>query len=85
MKKITPKIKGLQEKQKRHTHRTAAALEDVIAVMMDIIRVITEVLEYVKARAQSAQEMLREARRGPHSYDPDKPSGTKRFVITKKR
>lgn len=83
MKKITPKIKGMQEKQKRHTHRTAAALEDVIAILRDIIRVVRETLDYINHRLESAVEALKLARKGPYSYDPDRPSG-QRYTIKRR-
>lgn len=83
MKKITPKIKGMQEKQKRHTHRTAAALEDAIAIQRDIIRVFEDTLEFVRQRVEDAQEVLRTARKGPHEYDPERPSG-QRYTIKRR-
>jgi hypothetical protein len=57
--------------QKRHTHRTAAGLEDAIAVLLDVERDGDALL----LRIKRALEILRSVRAGPHVYDPNSPSG----------
>ena len=102
-KRIFPKYKHMQRvgKQIRHTHRTAAAFEDGIAISTDIIDTLSDVLEitrlngrspgemitllgdaveFARTRAQNAVEVLKQARKGPHAYDPDRPAG-RRFTI----
>jgi hypothetical protein len=70
-------------KQVRHTHRTVAALEDAIAILLDILRTVEDVMEFVRQRAGNALEVIKQARKGPHAYDPDRKSG-KRFLIKKR-
>jgi hypothetical protein len=72
-----------QHTQQRHTHSTIAALEDAISVLWGIIRVLKDALNYADNRIQRALEILKAARQGPHSYDPDQPSGKK--ITIKKR
>lgn len=67
------------KKQIRHTHNTAAGLEDAIAVLLDVIHVIRETLQYAEARIRKALEILKITRRGPHSYDAEKPAGPRRI------
>ena len=59
------------EKVKRHTHRTAAGIEDALAVLIEIVMDF----EALRLRAQRAMDILREVRAGPYAYDPEKPSG----------
>ncbi len=102
-KRIFPKYKHMQRvgKQLRHTHRTAAALEDAISISFDIAETLADVLEiarlngrspgemitllgdaveFARTRAENAVEVLKQARKGPHAYDPDRPAG-RRFTI----
>lgn len=76
-KRTYPKQKRKQRvgRQLRHTHNTAAALEDVIAIQWDIINALGDTLEFARQRAQNAVEALQMARKGPHSYNPDRPAG----------
>lgn len=67
----------------RHTHRTAAALEDALAVAWDIIREQSEALTFAEGRARRIIAILQQARQGPHAYDPDNPSGI-RIKINKR-
>lgn len=86
MKKIYPKRKlnRVNAKQQiRHTHKTSAAFEDAISIMNDIILTLGDTLEYANRRAQNALEVLKVARKSPHAYNPDRPSG-KRFVIRRR-
>lgn len=74
MKKCCPKFKAgllVQTSQIRHTHRTAAGIEDATAVLLDI----TSELEILMLRVTSALDILRTMRAGPHSYNPDRPAG----------
>ena len=61
----------------RHTHRTAAALEDALAVAWDIIREQSEALTFAEGRARRIITILQQARQGPHAYDPENPSGVR--------
>lgn len=79
MKKIYHRIKQTPRRQKRHTHRTAAGLEDAVAVLMDIARDI----EALSIRVSDALSILRSVRSGPHAYDPDRPAGL-RITVRKK-
>lgn len=86
MKRLYPMRKRWRvdvRKQIRHTHATAAAFEDAIAIMNDIIMTLGDTLEYTQQRAESALEVLRTARKGPHAYDPERPSG-KRMKIRRR-
>ncbi len=84
-KQLHPKQKRMQRvgKQLRHTHNTAAALEDVISIQWDIINTLADTLEFARQRAESAVEALKMARKGPHSYDPDRPAG-RRYEIRRR-
>ena len=68
------------KKQARHTHSTAAALEDALAVANELIGTLEDALEYARQRATRITEILKQARQGPHAYDPEQPSG-RRYVI----
>jgi hypothetical protein len=84
--KYHPKIKFFVRpvsKQIRHTHSTAAALEDALAVANDVIEELLRSQLYVRTRVQKLTEILRETREGPHAYNPDKPAGV-RLVIRKR-
>lgn len=59
------------KQQVRHTHSTAAALEDVIAILWDILRELAASLQYAQARSKKALDILQETRAGPHAYNPD--------------
>ncbi len=84
-KRIFPKHKHMQRvgKQTRHTHKTAAALEDVIAIQWDIINTLADTLEFARQRAENAVEALKMARKSPHSYDLDRPAG-RRYEIRRR-
>lgn len=69
--------------QLRHTHRTAAALEDALAVAYDIILDQQRALQYAASRAEKLVDILQTARSGPHAYDPDRPAGLR--VTLRKR
>jgi len=72
MKTCYPKYKKrVHTKQIRHTHRTAAGIEDATAVLLDAQ---TE-LEILALRVNRALGILRELREGPHAYEPDRPAG----------
>lgn len=71
VKKMFNKIKKRQSNQKRHTHRTAAGIEDAMAALMDVERE----LETLSIRVGQAMEILKSVRVGPHAYDPDRPAG----------
>jgi hypothetical protein len=63
---------------KRHTHCTAAGIEDAMAVTLDLVRQISDVelqLSALKQRAGQEIEILGIVRQSPHSYDPDRPCG----------
>lgn len=62
---------------KRHTHSTIAAFEDTIAILNDVLFELSETLKYTQARLSQAREKLIEARKGPHAYDPETPSGVR--------
>jgi hypothetical protein len=62
---------------------TIAALEDAIAVLWGVIRVLRDALTFAEQRTKRALDILRAARQGPHSYDPDQPSG-KKITLRKK-
>lgn len=79
MKKRFHKIKQQPPRQKRHTHRTAAGLEDAVAVLMDIARD----LEALSIRISQALAILKSVRSGPHAYDPERPAGL-RITLRKK-
>lgn len=68
--------------QLRHSHRTAAALEDALAVAYDIILDQQRALTYAASRAEKLVDILQTARKGPHAYDPDRPAGLR---VTLKR
>jgi polyphosphate kinase len=103
-------MKNPPDDQKRHTHATAAAFEDVIAIQMDIIwklieameqalhriarsdglevkkeviSILVETIEFSLHRLANSTEVLKQARQGPHAYDPDRPAG-QRFVMKRR-
>jgi hypothetical protein len=67
-------------KTKRHTHRTAAGLEDAMAILMDVLLGF----DAMHSRTDQALHVLRKIREGPHSYDPEQPAGL-RITIKKRR
>lgn len=69
--------------QLRHSHRTAAALEDALAVAWDIIQEQERAINYTASRAEKLVAILQTARSGPHAYDPDRPAGLR--VTLRKR
>lgn len=71
-KRTYPKYKRMQRvgKQLRHTHNTAAALEDVIAIQWDIINTLADTLQFARQRAQNAVEALKVARKIPPFLQP---------------
>lgn len=68
--KMNPKRK-FSRRQKRHTHRTAAGIEDAIAVVLDL----QTDLACLAGRVSTALEILRSVRAGPYAYDPERPAG----------
>jgi hypothetical protein len=80
--KIHRKYKN-SKSQIRHTHRTAAALEDAMSVALDIIREVELSQQVVMLRSQALMSILRETRAGPHAYNLDRPAGSR--IIVKKR
>ncbi len=67
-------------RQLRHTHSTAAALEDALAVAWDIIHEQARSLIYAEGRARRIIDILQLTRSGPQAYDPEQQSG-KKIVI----
>lgn len=65
--------------QVRHTHKTAAGLEDAIAVLLDALRHIFSNPKYAASRIAKAIEILRITRRSPNSYDPNRPAGPRKL------
>lgn len=64
-----------EKKQVRHTHKTAAGLEDAMAVLLDALRYIFTNPKYAAKRIVKAIEILRITRRSPDAYDPERPAG----------
>ena len=71
-KRMCPKIKRPPPKkaQARHTHATAAGIEDAIAVLL----YAQQDLEIIALRVAQAMQVLQKVRGGPHAYDPEKPA-----------
>lgn len=67
----------------RHTHSTAAGIEDALAVAWDIIRELDTARTYTEARAKKLIEILKIIREGPRAYDQERASGQR--VVIKKR
>ena len=65
---------------KRHTHRTAAGLEDALAVTLDLIREYENMEKFTLARLHQLEEILGEVRQGPYEYDPDRPAGERPVI-----
>ena len=81
MKAHYAKLKGRKaEKQVRHTHRTAAALEDALAVAWDIIHEQARALAYAESRARRVIDILQITRSGPQAYNPEQQSGKKIII-----
>lgn len=62
----------------RLPHRTAAGVEDALAVNLDLVRQANEMeleLAAIRARAAQQAEILRLVREGPAAYDPERPAG----------
>ena len=79
------KYKPLRNKKLiRHTHRTAAGLEDALAVALDLVREYEQSEVYAKARLQKLMEIIKQVRTGPHNYDPERPAGD-RYEIIRRR
>jgi len=86
MKRKYPKIKvgkRLDHRPIRHTHSTAAGLEDALAVAWDIILEQRRALMYLESRARRVIEILQQVRGGPHAYNKEQPSGL-RIVVKRK-
>jgi hypothetical protein len=64
---------------RRHTHRTAAGIEDALAVLLDT----QQELEILRLRLDRALTILRDVRAGPHAYDPEKPAGLRLRIKTR--
>jgi hypothetical protein len=77
--KASSKVEPL-EAQKRHTHRTAAGLEDALAVTLDLIREYENMENYAQARLRQLADILTEVRQGPHNYNPDRPAGERPVI-----
>jgi hypothetical protein len=76
--------KSNKKQPARHTHSTAAALEDATAVQNELIDFLTYALEYARQRGIRIAEILKQARSGPHAYDQDQESGS-RITIRKRK
>jgi hypothetical protein len=86
MKTIYGKLKRMRKYQGqpiRHTHPTAAALEDLIAIQFELIDFLEYALLYAKQRTEKMYEISKTVRRGPHAYDPETQSSIR--VVVKKR
>jgi len=62
----------------RLPHRTAAGVEDALAVNLDLVRQANEMeleLGAMRARAAQQAEILKLVRQGPDAYDPERPAG----------
>lgn len=83
IKKIITPRKFKRKKQaattQRHTHKTAAGIEDALAITIDLEMEI----EILFARIGNLTNVLRRLREGPHSYDEDRPAG-QRLTIRRK-
>lgn len=49
----------------------------------EIIAIFVETIEFSLHRLTNSTEVLKQARQGPHAYDPERPSG-KRLVIKRR-
>ena len=83
--------KKATEKQKRHTHQTAAGVEDALAVLNEIVLDLDTLrlraaqaglsgdvilkLEALTRMTDYARDILKKVRSGPYAYDPERPSG----------
>ena len=66
------KIRVLEDcNNKRLNHKTAAAIEDAIAVLLDVQREE----DYLSCRRKQLHEIMKMARTNPSSYDEDRPNG----------
>ena len=66
-----------QPKSKVHTHSTVAAIEDAIAVDLDLaahVAAISIELNAAQQRLDWQIGILRTIRQGPHAYNPDTPA-----------
>jgi hypothetical protein len=70
--------------QFRHTHATAAGLEDAIAIVLDLLMGgKADMNEYFEVSLQALYKILLEIRANPHGYNQERPSG-QRLVIRKR-
>jgi hypothetical protein len=74
------RIKSLEEQAREarrmdHTVSTNAALEDALAVVMRIVVEEQMQADYRTAWITKLQAILQTARKGPHAYPVDQPSG----------
>lgn len=84
MKAHFAKLKGRHvEKQVRHTHSTAAALEDAMAVAWDIIQEQDRSKAYVEGRIRRIIDILQVTRSGPRAYNPEQQPGKKIIIRSK--
>ena len=67
----------------RHTHPTAAGIEDALAVAWDMNREFEMFYAFYKSRTTRMIDILQKVREGPHAYDPDQPAGP-RLIINRR-
>lgn len=78
--KLVDRIQALETEvnktQKAHTHSTVAAIEDAIAVDLDLAAHFAAVsieMEAAQSRLNWQIGILQTIRQGPHAYNPDTP------------
>ncbi len=59
---------------KRHTHATAAGLEDALGIAIDVLEEYASSQRYTEARLRQLHSALQKVREGPHAYQSDSPS-----------
>ncbi len=73
---LNERIKALEnEGPKRHTHYTAAGLEDVLAIAIDLLEEYASSQRYTSARTSQLYSALKKIREGPHAYPIDAEAG----------
>jgi hypothetical protein len=61
-----------QAQPRRHTHATAAGIEDALAVAINLILEAQSEREYTEARLRQLQAILGQVREGPLAYDQER-------------